>query len=202
MRGTARRISGNVLATVVLSTGLAACTGGKEESAGPCTDGTYAWSNVRRSEKLTELADPIRLKKKTASYSARLKPVSETGVRPTVNGTPRGVRAPDVIKALGKHLRADEPLGDPSEPDVTGHTFEAATGDLKGAYYSWRYRKEVEADFTYTCSSNAPVKGHVQTWEETGSGFLPCFSDPSELKSGRQAARASCPEGSKATKAS
>ncbi|MFJ4277581.1 hypothetical protein [Streptomyces massasporeus] len=206
MRGTARRISGTALATVVLSAGMAACTDGKGGSARSCTDGTYAWSDVRRSEELTELADPIRLEKRTASYSARLKPVGDTGVRPTVNGTPHGVRAADVIKALGKHLRVGEPLAGPSERDVPeedlGHVFEAATGDLKGAYYSWAYRKTVEADFAYTCGSNASVKGHVRTWEETGTGFLPCSSSPSESMAGRQAARESCPEGSEAAKAS
>ncbi|MFD9934061.1 hypothetical protein ACFWZ6_13090 [Streptomyces massasporeus] len=206
MRGTARRLSGTALVTVVLSAGLAACTDGEGESARSCTGGTYAWSDVRRSEELTELAAPIRLEKRTASYSARLKPVGDTGVRPTVNGAPQGGRDADVIKALGKHLRVGEPLAGPSERDVPeeglGHVFEAATGDLKGAYYAWAYRKAVEADFAYTCGSNASVKGHVRTWEETGTGFLACSSGPSELISGRQAARERCPEGSEAAEAS
>jgi hypothetical protein len=137
---------------------------------------------VRRSEELTELADPIRLEKRTASYSARLKPVDDTGGRPTVNGTPQGVRAADVIKALGKSLRLEEPLAGPNERDVPergqGHAFEAATGDLKGASYAWGYRRAVEADFTYTCGSDAPAEGHVRTWEGTGTGFLPCSSGP------------------------
>ncbi|MEV5357160.1 hypothetical protein [Streptomyces sp. NPDC052693] len=206
MRGTARRISGTALATVVLGAGLAACTDGEEERAVPCTDGTYAWSDVRRSEELTELADPIRLEKRTASYSVRLKPVGDTDVRPTVSGTPQGVRAADVIEALGKHLRVEEPLADPGERDVPkeglGHVFEAATGDLKGAYYSWGYRKGVEADFVYACGSSESARGHVRTWEETGTGFLSCASDPSELNSGRRAAHESCPAGSEAAKAS
>jgi hypothetical protein len=191
---------------VVLSAGLAACTDGKEDSGRPCTGGTYAWSDVRRSEELTELADPIRLEKRTASYSARLKPVDDTAERPTVSGTPQGGRDADVIKALGIHLRVGEPLAGPTERDVPedgqGHFFEAATGDLKGAYYSWGYRKVIKADFTYTCGSNAPTKGHVRTWEGTGTGFLSCSSGPSDLKTGREAALQTCPKGSEATKMS
>ncbi|MFH9015415.1 hypothetical protein ACH4C6_29105 [Streptomyces sp. NPDC017943] len=206
MRGTVRRLGGTALATVVLAAGPAACTDGEQEGARPCTDGTYAWSDVRRSEELTELADPIRLEKRTASSSARLEPVGETRVRPVVNGAPRGVGAADVITALGKHLGVEEPLAGPSERDVPeerlGHVFEAATGDLKGAYYSWGYRKAVEADFAYACGSAAPVRGHVRTWEGTGTGFLPCSAEPAELSSGRQAARQRCPEGSKAVETS
>jgi hypothetical protein len=87
-----------------------------------------------------------------------------------------------VIKALGKSLRLEEPLAGPNERDVPergqGHLFEAATGDLKGAYHAWGYRRAVEADFTYTCGSDAPAEGHVRTWEGTGTGFLPCSSGP------------------------
>jgi hypothetical protein len=94
-----------------------------------------------------------------------------------VTGTAQGVRAADVIKALGKHLRLAEPLAGPSERDVPeqgpGHAFEAAAGDLRGACYAWGYRKAVEADFTCTCGSAAPAEGRVRTWEETGTGSSP-----------------------------
>ncbi|WP_432037811.1 hypothetical protein [Streptomyces cucumeris] len=204
MRGSTWRGTCAVgLATVTLAAGLAACTGdsdGKDDAAKSCTDGTYSWSGVRESEKLSSLADPIRIKKKTDYHKALLKPIDDTVFRPTVTGAPTGVGRDRVVKALGTHLKVREPLAGVSEtePAKEGHYVERATGDLKGSYYSWGWINQVEADFTYTCEGNAkPVKGHVRTWKGTGSGFLSC-SDPSETTTGRAAARRTCPDGSPA----
>lgn len=198
MRGTTWRSWAAVLATVT----LAACTSdsdGKGSAAKSCTDGTYTWSGVRRSQKLALLADPIRLEKKTDYYKALLKPVDDTVNRPTVTGAPAGVGAARVIKALGTHLEVKEPLADPSETDPTEKRYvERGTGDLKGSYYSWAWVDLVEADFAYTCEGSAkPVKGHVRTWGTTGTGFRPC-SEPSDTTVGRAAARRTCPAGSPA----
>ncbi|MGW2380315.1 hypothetical protein [Streptomyces sp. NPDC001658] len=203
MRGTAQRVRVAGLATAALAAGLTACTGGEDERVEACTDGTYAWSGVQRSEKLVELADPITFKKTTASYSAELKPVDDTVHRVTVSTAPKGVDAAGVIKALGKHLKVEEPLAGPSEtwsPAEQGHYFEAGSGGYKGSYYSWGSLALVDADFTYACGSNEPVKGHVSTWEGTGSGFLPCSLDPSDSPAAREAALRTCPEGSPAAK--
>ncbi|MEU3933660.1 hypothetical protein AB0E85_16715 [Streptomyces sp. NPDC029044] len=203
MRGMVRRACTAGLVVGVLVTGLTGCTGeaGGDGKAEACTNGGYAWSGVQRTQKLTALADPIRLKKKTSSYTSRLKPVGDTVYRPSVTGTPEGVGAADVIKALGRHLKAEEPLAGPSEKEVPeeDHFFEVATGDLKGAYYSWGYIRLVTADFTYTCGNGEPVKGRVRTWEGTGSGFLPC-SEPFDEIAGRLAAQRTCPAGSAAAK--
>ncbi|MFI7409008.1 hypothetical protein ACIBU0_10110 [Streptomyces sp. NPDC049627] len=203
MRGTARRIWAAGLAAVAMAAGLAACTGGTDDRVEACTDGTYAWSGVKRTEKLTELADPIFFEKKTASYSSKLKRVDDTVYRPSVSVAPKGVGAVGVIKALGRHLKVEWPLAGPSEKygDGVEEHFEAETGDLKGAYYSWGYLKLVDADFTYTCGSGTPIKGHVRTWEGSGSGFLPCSSEPSDITTGHDAALRTCPEGSPATRA-
>ncbi|MFI9175143.1 hypothetical protein [Streptomyces lincolnensis] len=206
MRGTAQRAWVAGLATVALAAGLTACSGGsdeKDERAKACTDGTYAWSGVQRSEKLVELADPIRFEKTTSSYAAELKPVDDTVHRVTVSTAPEGVGAAGVIKALGRHLKVEEPLAGPSEtwtPEEQGHYYEAAAGDYKGDYYSWGSIRLVDADFTYTCGSGDPVKGHVTTWEGTGTGFLPCASDPVDSPAARTAALQTCPAGSPAAK--
>ncbi|OMI37298.1 hypothetical protein [Streptomyces sparsogenes] len=207
MRGTTWRSWAAGLATVTLAAGLAACTSdsdgkdspAKDSAAKSCTDGTYAWSGVRRWEKLTSLADPIRFEKKTEYYKALLKPTDDTIYRPTVTGAPAGVGAARVIKALGAHLKVKEPLAGPSETErIEKRYFERATSDPKGSYYSWGWIDLVEADFTYTCKgSTKPVKGHVSTWRGTGSGFLSC-SDLSESTVGRAAARRTCPVGSPA----
>ncbi|MFJ5996438.1 hypothetical protein [Streptomyces sp. NPDC092370] len=205
MRGTVRRYCTAGLIAGALVTGLTACTGdaGGDGKAEACTNGTYAWSGVRRTEKLTEMSDPITFKKRTASYSARLKPVDDKVYRPSVTGAPRGIGAAAVITALGTHLAVEEPLAGPSEkePPEVGHYFEAATGDLKGDYYSWGYIKMVTADFAYTCGNGEPVKGQVLTWEGTGSGFMPCSEELPEGVGARAAARALCPADSRAARA-
>ncbi|MGW0611025.1 hypothetical protein [Streptomyces sp. NPDC002788] len=206
MHGMARRYRAAGLITAALVTGLTACTGDSDErgagKAAACTNGTYAWSGVQRTHKLTAMSDPITFEKRTASYSAKLKPVGDWSYRPSVTGAPRGVGAAAVITALGTHLAVEEPLADPSEPEVPedDHYFEVATGDLEGAYYAWGYVRLVEAGFTYTCGSGEPVKGQVRTWEGTGSGFMPCSEPPADI-AGRAAAGELCPADSRAARA-
>ncbi|MGW3034525.1 hypothetical protein ACWDCB_25340 [Streptomyces sp. NPDC001178] len=205
MRGSTRGTWAAGLAGVALVAGLTGCGGGgssTDNRAKPCTGGTYAWSGVRRTEKLTALGDPVSFAKRTESYSSHLKPVDHTVYRPTVTGVPAGASAAGVIKALGAHLKVEQPLADPSETERPGHDeyFEVHTGDLKGAYYSWAYIELVDAGFTYTCGSDKPVRGEVRTWATTGSGFMPCAEDPADQATGRTAARETCPHGSRATR--
>jgi hypothetical protein len=207
MRGDrARRIWAAGLAAAVVAAGGAACTadsgdGPDKATAKACRGGTYAWSEARRWTELTALADSIRIEKKQDSYSARLKPVGDTVHRPTVSGAPKGVGAAGVINALGRHLKVEQPLAGPSETErpEEDHYFEAETGDLRGAYYSWGSIGMVEADFTYTCGSDRPLAGHVRTWGTVGTGFLSC-SVLAEDAAGRTAARETCPAGSAAAK--
>ncbi len=201
MRGMAGRACTAGLVIGVLVTGLTGCTGdaGGDGEAEACTDGTYAWSDVRREQRLTALSDPIRFEKRTGSYTSRLKPLGDTVYRPSVTGTPEGVGAAGVIKALGRHLKAEEPLAGPSETErpAQDHFFESSTGSHEGAYYAWAAIDLVDADFTHTCGDGEPTKGHVRTWEGTGAGFLSC-SMPSDETAGRIAAQRTCPAGSKA----
>ncbi|MEU5394328.1 hypothetical protein ACFYQT_21510 [Streptomyces tibetensis] len=207
MRGMVGRVCGAGLVAGVLVTGAAACSGGSggdgNGRAEACAEGTYAWSGVRREQRLTALSDPIWFKKKTDSYTSRLEPVGDRVYRPSVTGAPEGVGAAGVIKALGRHLKTEEPLAGPSEEEVPerDHYFEVETGDLKGAYYAWGYVELVTADFTYTCGNDEPVQGRVRTWEGTGSGFMPCSEEPSEGVAGRAAAGELCPADSRAARA-
>ncbi|MER5575415.1 hypothetical protein [Streptomyces massasporeus] len=187
----------------VLVAGLGACTGGSGEGRGDkaevCTGGAYAWSGVRREQRLTALSDPIRFKKKTGAYTSRLEAVGDAVYRPSVTGTPEGAGAAGVIKALGRHLKVERPLAGPSETErpAQDHFFEYSTGVHEGAYYAWSAIDLVEADFTHTCGDGDPAKGHVRTWEGTGAGFLSC-SMPSAETAGHIAAQRTCPAGSKA----
>ncbi|MFF7308777.1 hypothetical protein [Streptomyces sp. NPDC008137] len=205
MRGTVRLTCAAGLVVGALTTGLTACVGepggGGADKAEACADGAYAWSGVRREQRLTALSGPIRFKERTATYSALLKPLGDTVYRPSVTGRPEGADIAGVIKALGRHLKVDEPLAGPSETErpAQDHFFESATGEHLGAYYAWASIDLVEADFTHTCGDGEPAKGHVRTWEGTGAGFLPC-SMPSDEEAGRLAAQRTCPAGSEAAK--
>ncbi|MGI5428402.1 hypothetical protein [Streptomyces sp. CA-179760] len=203
MHGTVRLTCTAGLLIGALMAGLTACTGDSggagEDKAEACAGGTYAWSGVRREQRLTALSDPIRFKKKTGTYRSRLEAVGDTVYRPSVTGTPEGAGAAGVIEALGRHLKVEEPLAGPSDTErpEEDHYFESATGDHKGASYAWAAIDLVEADFTYTCGDSEPAKGQVRTWEGTGAGFLPC-SMPSDEEAGLLAAERTCPAGSEA----
>ncbi|MFD9462852.1 hypothetical protein [Streptomyces sp. NPDC060027] len=112
------------LAAGALLLGATACTSGgdgrdeKDHAAATCAHGTYAWSGIVRERKLTGLADPIRLKKKTDSVSVPIKPVKGVSYKPHMTSTGAGVLAADAIKALGRHLKTEEPLADPSKSDA------------------------------------------------------------------------------------
>ncbi|MFJ9248039.1 hypothetical protein [Streptomyces sp. NPDC101776] len=192
------------MAAAVLAAGAAGCgvtVGGSRlaaDAATICTHGTYEWSGVQRRQKVTALADPVTFPKGTEHYESDLEPVDDTVYRVSVSQVPKGVGAARVIKALGDRLRTDEPLADPSEvvrPEQSQY-FED-TGDLEGPYYSWGWIGLVEADFTYTCGYNAPVRGHVLTWETVGEGFLPC-SETSDGAAGLSAGLRLCPAGTPA----
>ncbi|MDX3129141.1 hypothetical protein PV367_04835 [Streptomyces europaeiscabiei] len=195
----------------VVALGATACTEDSGDGAtrddgraraASCTDGEYAWSGVRHRTKLTALGEPVTFAKGTDSYRTRLEPLdADTVHRPTVSGVPAGVAPARVIKALGAHLKVEEPLAGPSEEERPEESvFGWHAGELEGAYYLWNQIGFVDADFSYTCGDAEPVRGHVHTWETVGKGFLSCDTTP-DGAAGRAAAEELCPAGSRAAKA-
>ncbi len=185
---------------VALGAGLTGCSGDTPDRAGACADGTYTWSGVTRTEKLIRLADPIVIKKRTASYKARLRSADTLMYRPEASPVPDGTNAGAVILALGRHLKVEEPLADPSDNEDTRYDtyYEAETELTKGTYYAWDALRMVDADFTYTCDGGEPVKGHVRSWDTLGAGLLSCVDEPRKDAAAHQAAVRSCPAGSRA----
>ncbi|MFJ3644234.1 hypothetical protein ACIPRD_31450 [Streptomyces sp. NPDC090108] len=217
MHGRALTNTAAGLAAAALLLGAVACaggSGGQEDNgrnAAACAKGTYAWSGVVREQRLTGLADPITLKKGTDSVSGLIRPLKGVAYKPHVTSTGPEVRAADAIKALGRHLGTEEPLGAPSEsaePEKTPTHFDYDIGDLAGSYYAWNSVGLVQADFTYTCPGGAdkPAGGHVVSWETVGGGFQSCADDVPTDPSGktdaaaRAAARKLCPAGSRAAR--
>ncbi|WP_405863206.1 hypothetical protein OG407_33215 [Streptomyces sp. NBC_01515] len=185
------------MAVAVLGVGSAACgvTAGESrlsaDAATICAHGTYAWSGLRHVERLTGLPD--RITYTDGGYQGVIEPVSGTVYRPTVTHPPKGVGAARVIKALGTHLKTDNPLAGPSETAGREKTdfFNEIAGPRQ-QYYAWDSVDLIEADFTYTCGLNQPVHGHVHTWDTYAGGFLPC-SEPSEGAPAKVAAVKLCP---------
>jgi hypothetical protein len=196
-----RRVWAAGAAALALTAGVAGCSGDTRATAAKaaaCTDGTYTWTGVRHWSKLTALGDPVTFTKATDTWETDMTAVGAEVHRPEVTGTPAGVGAAPVIKALGTHLKVEEPLADPSEEERPGEShFAWDGGDLEGAYYRWSALGFVDADFTYTCGRAAPARGHVHTWETVGGGFLPC-ADPTEDAVATEAAGKLCPAGSRA----
>ncbi|MFJ9372415.1 hypothetical protein [Streptomyces sp. NPDC101455] len=185
------------MAVAVLGVGSAGCgvTAGESrlsaDAATICAHGTYAWSGIRHDERLTGLPD--RITYADGGYQGVIEPVSGTVYSPTVTHPPKGVGAARAIKALGTHLKTDNPLAGPSE--TAGHEKTDFFNEIAGPrqpYYAWEPVVLVEADFTYTCGLNQPVHGHVRTWDTYGGGFLPC-SEPSEGAPAKVAAVKLCP---------
>ena len=193
---------GAVVAAVVML-GTAGCgavaTNDGRSAAGAatiCTHGTYAWSGIRHVERLTGLPD--RITYADGAYQGVIEPVSGTVYHPTVTHSPEGVGPARVIKALGAHLKTEDPLAGPTETagDEQTDFFDELVGPRQ-PYYAWESVDLIEADFTYSCGLNPPVRGHVRTWDTYGGGFLPC-SEPSEGAPAKVAATKLCPAGSRA----
>ncbi|MFF5495244.1 hypothetical protein [Streptomyces aquilus] len=184
-------------ALVALAAGLTAC-GDSDTRAGSCVDGTYTWSGVERTQKVTKLASSLTIAKTTASYKARLQVIDTVVYHRTVSPVPPGAGASGVLAALDEHLDVDESkVGAGSVDTRYGDSYVEGTALHKGAYYAWSYVELVDADFTYTCEDVEPVKGHVRTWDEIGSDIRPC-AEAAPSESGREAAARRCPTGSKA----
>ncbi|MFJ9628479.1 hypothetical protein ACIQPR_01785 [Streptomyces sp. NPDC091280] len=179
----------------------AVATDGGRSAAGAatiCAHGTYAWSGVRHVERLTGLPD--RITYADGGYQGVIEPVSDTVYRPTVTHPPRGVGPARVIRALRAHLGTEDPLAGPADTAGQGETdfFDEIVGPRQ-PYYTWESLDLIEADFTYTCGLNPPVRGHVRTWDSYGGGFLPC-SEASRSAAGEVAAVRLCPAGSAAAR--
>ncbi|WP_405731685.1 hypothetical protein OG885_16390 [Streptomyces sp. NBC_00028] len=186
-------------ALVALGAGLTGCSGDSDARAGACADGTYAWSGVRHTEKVTYLAEPITIEKPTASYKAQLNVIDTVVYHQTISPRPKGASSSDVLASLGTYLKLDGPAGGSSGRINTsiGAGYEEGTGLEKGSYYAWGYVNLVDADFTYTCGDGEPAKGHVRSWDKTGSDFRSC-AEAAPSDSGREAAARRCPTGSRA----
>ncbi|MFJ6565981.1 hypothetical protein ACIQNU_01040 [Streptomyces sp. NPDC091292] len=208
---------GLAMGAVAVWAGATGCTiGGEDAVAGSgdpsreairCDASGFTWGEPKREVELTGVSDLIQYSGK-GEMTADVRG-GERHYTPNVSGTSARLSAAQVIKALGAHLKTDEPLaapGDVANPD-TMTEFHSSGGHPRGAYYSWSSVSLVSADFTHPCASG---KGRVVTWEGTGTGLLSCADritwttgDEEDRAGARvihEAAVKVCPKGSAATR--
>ena len=193
------------VATMVIVTGVAGCSGGDGEKAvgRACDKGSYEWFNVSRQSVLTDLG-------RTRHYDKGQK-VSTKDVREVARYT-KSVRTTGgklsqrrVIHSLARHLKlpADELAGDVNGPSARTTANDRSSYGLHEAEVSDRYVPAraatlVEADFRYRCTGRGrAASGHVVTWQSLEVGAVACGRKPEKgLSDGvREAARLGCRAG-------
>ncbi|MFE9772759.1 hypothetical protein ACFYOV_13955 [Streptomyces sp. NPDC005931] len=219
MRGTTRRSRAAGPLAVTLVALLAACSGGgtgeprssrtsEKAAVRACAGGMFAWSGVRKTDRLTGVAERQQLGKNGGKLTKPLTRVYTP--RPSVQADGPVASPAEVLFSLGKkigeiesdartlaqtdgetwsftdvHVKA--PALDPSITAVNG------PGDI----VNYAGVREVAGDFRYTCPGGETVTGHARTWQIDMGGVLDCGeSVDSDLA--LQAARRACPQGSEA----
>ncbi|KUL30641.1 hypothetical protein [Streptomyces regalis] len=219
MRGTARRTWTAGLATVALAAGLTACTGDakdESESSGKsdkavvkaCADGTFTWSGVRRTDRLTGVSEAQRVGD-DGTMNVKLERVYTP--KPAVRAEGPAVSPAEVLFSLGKRIgEIDSDARTLAE--VSGETYaftdvhlaapELDSGLSKvtgpGELVEYAGVREWEGDFRYTCSGGETTTGHARNRTVDIGGALSCQESVDGDGLALQAALRSCAEGSPA----
>ncbi|GGY90105.1 hypothetical protein [Streptomyces poonensis] len=213
MRGTARRTWAAGLAMVAMTAGLAACTGERKdepESGGKsadavvkaCADGTFTWTGVRRTDRLTGASEVRRVGAEDASNPPMERVYTP---RPAVRAEGPAVPAAEVLFSLGKRI---------GEIDSDARTLAEAGGDTyaftdvrlaapkldggrvevtgPGEFVEYAGVREWEGDFRYTCSGAVTTTGHARNWTVDIGGVLSCQEPVGGDGLALRAARRSC----------
>ncbi|MFD3590431.1 hypothetical protein [Streptomyces sp. NPDC058683] len=226
MRGDGQRIWATGLASLVLAAGLTACTGGTgggdgrpgggasgtgTAAAKACGDGTFSWSAVKKSDRLTGVSENERL---GAGGGALRNPLERVYTpRPSVRTQGPALSPAEVLFSLGKKIGEIDSTARTLADDDSGttHAFTdvhakapaldngAVRLDGAGDYVTYDGVREVTGDFRYSCPDGRTTTGHARSWTVDLSGVLDC-GETMDARIARQAARLSCETGSAATK--
>ncbi|MCX5423385.1 hypothetical protein [Streptomyces sp. NBC_00078] len=211
------------LAGVALAAGLTGCSGGGDgraaaaaKSSAPavakaCTDGTYTWSAVKKTEKLTGVSGVQSLGKGGGTLSGPLERVYTP--RASVKASGPALSPAEVLFSLGKksgEIQSDartlaEAGGDAwqfTDVNVKAPPLDGGRITVEGPGEIVEYAgvREVAGDFSYTCPGGATTNGRARSWQEDLSGVVDCQEGFDGSGTARQAARLSCEPGSPATR--
>ncbi|NUQ97212.1 MAG: hypothetical protein HOY79_11855 [Streptomyces sp.] len=218
MRGSTRGTWAAGLAGVVLVAGLTGCSGGGDgmaaaKSSAPavakaCANGTFSWSGVKKTEKLTGFSGVQMLGKGGGPLSGPLTRVYTP--RKSVKASGPAVSPAEVLFSLGKKAGAIESDARTLAEDTSGFTdvhakapsLDGGRTTVEGAGEIVKYRavREVTGDFSYTCPGGTTAKGHAGSWQDDITGVLDCQESVGHSGIAREAARHSCEPGSPATR--
>ncbi|PAZ11627.1 hypothetical protein CLM62_33980 [Streptomyces sp. SA15] len=224
MRGMAQRAWVAGLAMVALAAGLVACTGGegkvdsrssgksdKAAVAKACADGTYAWSGVKKTDKLTGVSGVESLGDGGGKLTERLERVYTP--QPSVRTSGPAVSAAEVLFSLGKKIgeieseartlaEADGDTWSFTDVHVEAPAINDGKTEVDGAGEFVRFAgvREVAGDFSYVCPGGKTTTGHARTWQVDITGIADCDESVGDSDLAREAARRACEEGSPATR--
>ena len=221
MRGSTRGTWAAGLAGVALVAGLTGCSGGGDakaaaKSSAPavakaCADGSFTWSAVRKTARLTGVSEVQSQGNGGGRLTGPLKRVYTP--RPSVQASGPAVSPAEVLFSLGKKAGVIESDARTAAESDVGTWFtdvnakapslDAGRITVKGPGENVQYAgvREVEGDFNYTCPGGTTTKGHARSWLEDLSGVLDCQEAFHESQGiGHQAARLACKPGSPATR--
>ncbi|MEU1517031.1 hypothetical protein ABZ490_33620 [Streptomyces sp. NPDC005811] len=219
-------------AVLALAAGLTACTGGSDDdgesrtpgavTASPvagrqaCTNGTYTWTNVGQTKRMTGITRPEPLGKGGGSLTYQLSRVYTP--HQSVEGSGPALSSAEVLYALGKKTGViDSDVATLAEDDGMTYSFTDVTAKAPalnpgvtdsvggaGRIVQYAYVVEVAGDFRYSCADGGDVLGHAVGWKIDGHGIIDCdhsIDGPAgDTALARSAAVLACTPGSAALK--
>ncbi|WP_143145072.1 hypothetical protein [Streptomyces humi] len=219
MRGTGRRIRVAGPAAVALAAVLTACTGGgdgggdggRDARAGACTDGTFTWSGVTQTDRLTGVSASERLGAGGGVLKNPLRRVYTPRVSVRAEGP--AISPAEVLFSLGKRIGEIDSTAATLAADDSGTTYaftdahaeapslDAGFTGLDGAgdFVAYAGVREVTGTFRHSCPDGASSTGRARSWKVDLNGVLDC-DDAVDEALARQAARLSCEAGAAAAK--
>ncbi|MYW68997.1 hypothetical protein GTY65_33715 [Streptomyces sp. SID8379] len=216
------------LTALALAAALTACSGGGE-SDGPgradgtkehpaasgtpqaraCADGTFAWTGVRQTDKLTGVSDAATATGRDGGRRTKALRRVYTP-RPDVTGEGPDVPAAEVLFSLGKKIgvietdartlaRADGETWSFTDvhqkPPALDSNITEAGGAARDVLYAGV--REVTGTFRHTCADGRSTTGRARGWTVDLGGILACdepLDRSADSALARQAARLSCDE--------
>ncbi|WP_460069109.1 hypothetical protein [Streptomyces sp. YKOK-I1] len=188
-------------AALALAAGLTACTEGAvagKETGAPaatvspaavekaCAKGTYTWTNVGQTKRLTGITRPEKLGKGGGRLTYRLTRVYTP--HQSVEAAGPALSSAEVLYSLGKKTGViDSDVATLAEDDGMTYSFTDVTAkapalnpgmlestDGAGRIVQYAYVVEVAGDFHYSCADGEDVLGHAVGWKVDGNGIIDC----------------------------
>ncbi|MFF4798464.1 hypothetical protein ACFY1U_08615 [Streptomyces sp. NPDC001351] len=221
MRGVTRGWA-VALTAVTVAAGLAGCTGSGDgdgkaatRSSAPavakaCANGSFTWTGVKKTDRLTGVSAPEPSRGRTIRTTNPIERVYTP--KPSVRTEGPALPPAEVLFSLGKKIgEIDSDAA--TLADVNGDTWAFTDVHQKAPNLDSRFSevsdpgetvqyagvREWEGDFRHTCPGGRTTTGHARNWTVDLQGILSC-DEYVDSGIARQAARLSCEPGSPATR--